>query len=101
MAMELGKKVNADLLIATDPDADRLGVAVKNDKGNYVVLTGNQTGGLLLHYLLSQRKAQGTLPENGVVLKTIVTSEFGRAIAQSFGLETVDTLTGFKFIGEK
>ncbi|AKU27202.1 Phosphoglucomutase [Geobacillus stearothermophilus] len=101
MAMELGKQVNADLLIATDPDADRLGVAVKNDKGNYVVLTGNQTGGLLLHYLLSQRKAQGTLPENGVVLKTIVTSEFGRAIAQSFGLETVDTLTGFKFIGEK
>ncbi|KAF0996210.1 phospho-sugar mutase [Geobacillus sp. TFV-3] len=101
MAMELGKQVNADLLIATDPDADRLGVAVKNDKENYVVLTGNQTGGLLLHYLLSQRKAQGTLPENGVVLKTIVTSEFGRAIAQSFGLETVDTLTGFKFIGEK
>ncbi|AMQ19689.1 phospho-sugar mutase [Geobacillus sp. JS12] len=101
MAMELGKQVNADLLIATDPDADRLGVAVKNDKGNYVVLTGNQTGGLLLHYLLSQRKAQGTLPENGVVLKTIVTSELGRAIAQSFGLETVDTLTGFKFIGEK
>ncbi len=101
MAMELGKQVNADLLIATDPDADRMGVAVTNDKGNYVVLTGNQTGGLLLHYLLSQRKAQGTLPENGVVLKTIVTSEFGRAIAQSFGLETVDTLTGFKFIGEK
>ena len=101
MAMELGKQVNADLLIATDPDADRLGVAVKNDKGDYVVLTGNQTGGLLLHYLLSQRKAQGTLPENGVVLKTIVTSELGRAIAQSFGLETVDTLTGFKFIGEK
>ncbi|AEV17951.1 hypothetical protein GTCCBUS3UF5_6280 [Geobacillus thermoleovorans CCB_US3_UF5] len=101
MAMELGKQMNADLLIATDPDADRMGVAVTNDKGNYVVLTGNQTGGLLLHYLLSQRKAQGTLPENGVVLKTIVTSEFGRAIAQSFGLETVDTLTGFKFIGEK
>ncbi|WMJ20514.1 phospho-sugar mutase [Geobacillus kaustophilus] len=101
MAMELGKQVNADLLIATDPDADRMGVAVTNDKGNYVVLTGNQTGGLLLHYLLSQRKAQGTLPKNGVVLKTIVTSEFGRAIAQSFGLETVDTLTGFKFIGEK
>ncbi|WP_096225777.1 phospho-sugar mutase [Geobacillus sp. FJAT-46040] len=101
MAMELGKQVNADLLIATDPDADRMGVAVTNDKGNYVVLTGNQTGGLLLHYLLSQRKAQGTLPENGVVLKTIVTSEFGREIAASFGLETVDTLTGFKFIGEK
>ncbi|WJQ14612.1 phospho-sugar mutase [Geobacillus stearothermophilus] len=101
MAMELGKQVNADLLIATDPDADRLGIAVKNEQGDYVVLTGNQTGGLLLHYLLSQRKEQGLLPENGVVLKTIVTSEFGRAIADSFGLETVDTLTGFKFIGEK
>ncbi|ALF09644.1 phospho-sugar mutase [Parageobacillus thermoglucosidasius] len=101
LAIELGKKVNADLLIATDPDADRLGIAVKNDKGDYIVLTGNQTGGLLLHYLLSQKKEKGILPENGVVLKTIVTSEFGRAIAQSFGLDTVDTLTGFKFIGEK
>lgn len=101
LAIELGKKVNADLLIATDPDADRLGIAVKNEKGDYVVLTGNQTGGLLLHYLLSQKKEKGILPEDGVVLKTIVTSEFGRAIAQSFGLDTVDTLTGFKFIGEK
>jgi len=101
LAIELGKQVNADLLIATDPDADRLGIAVKNEKGEYVVLTGNQTGGLLLHYLLSQRKEKGLLPENGVVLKTIVTSEFGRAIAASFGLETIDTLTGFKFIGEK
>ncbi|AKM17873.1 Phosphoglucomutase [Geobacillus sp. 12AMOR1] len=101
MAMELGKQVNADLLIATDPDADRLGIAVKNEQGDYVVLTGNQTGGLLLHYLLSQRQEKGLLPSNGVVLKTIVTSEFGREIAASFGLETVDTLTGFKFIGEK
>lgn len=101
MAMELGKQVNADLLIATDPDADRLGIAVKNEQGEYVVLTGNQTGGLLLHYLLSQRQEKGLLPSNGVVLKTIVTSEFGREIAASFGLETVDTLTGFKFIGEK
>jgi phosphoglucomutase len=101
LAIALGKEVNADLLIATDPDADRLGIAVKNEKGDYVVLTGNQTGGLLLHYLLSQKKERGILPENGVVLKTIVTSEFGRAIAQSFGLDTVDTLTGFKFIGEK
>jgi phosphoglucomutase len=101
LAIELGKQVNADLLIATDPDADRLGIAVKNEQGEYVVLTGNQTGGLLLHYLLSQKKEKGILPENGVVLKTIVTSEFGRAIAKSFGMHTVDTLTGFKFIGEK
>ena len=100
-AIQVGKEIDADLLIATDPDADRLGIAVKNENGEYVVLTGNQTGGLLLHYILSQKQEKGTLPKNGVVLKTIVTSEFGRDIAASFGLETVDTLTGFKFIGEK
>jgi phosphoglucomutase len=101
LAIKAGKEIDADILIATDPDADRLGIAVKNEQGEYIVLTGNQTGGLLLHYILSQKKEKGMLPKNGVVLKTIVTSEFGRAIAQSFGLETVDTLTGFKFIGEK
>ncbi|MGX1900392.1 phospho-sugar mutase [Thermolongibacillus altinsuensis] len=101
LSILLGHEVDADLLIATDPDADRLGIAVKDKSGEYVVLTGNQTGGLLLHYILSQKKEKGQLPKNGVVLKTIVTSEFGRAIAQSFGLETIDTLTGFKFIGEK
>ena len=101
LAIELGKQVDADMLIATDPDADRLGIAVKNDEGEYVVLTGNQTGGLLLHYILSQKKEKGMLPKNGIVFKTIVTSEFGRAIAQSFDMETMDTLTGFKFIGEK
>ncbi|MCL6586634.1 MAG: phospho-sugar mutase [Anoxybacillus sp.] len=100
-AIRVGKEINADLLIATDPDADRLGIAVKNEDGEYVVLTGNQTGGLLLHYILSQKQQQGILPQNGVVLKTIVTSEFGRDIAASFGLPTIDTLTGFKFIGEK
>lgn len=100
-AIHVGKEIDADLLIATDPDADRLGIAVKNEVGEYVILTGNQTGGLLLYYILSQKQKQGMLPENGVVLKTIVTSEFGRDIASSFGLTTVDTLTGFKFIGEK
>lgn len=100
-AIRYGKKVDADVLLGTDPDADRVGVAVKNGDGDYVVLTGNQTGALLLHYLLEQKRARGTLPPNGVVLKTIVTSEIGRAIASSFGLETIDTLTGFKFIGEK
>ncbi|MBB5325297.1 phosphoglucomutase [Anoxybacillus tepidamans] len=100
-AIQVGKEIDADLLIATDPDADRLGIAVKNEDGEYTVLTGNQTGGLLLHYILSQKQEKGTLPKNGVMLKTIVTSEFGRDIAASFGLETVDTLTGFKFIGEK
>jgi phosphoglucomutase len=101
LAIKEGNRIGADILIGTDPDADRLGVAVKNDKGEYVVLTGNQTGAILLHYILTEKKAKGILPENGVVLKTIVTSEIGRAIAKSFGLDTIDTLTGFKFIGEK
>ncbi|KZB91145.1 phosphoglucomutase [Bacillus sp. VT 712] len=101
LAIQYGKKIDADLLMGTDPDADRLGVAVKNSSGEYVVLTGNQMGALMLHYLLSQKKEKGLLPENGVVVKTVVTSEIGRAIASSFGLETIDTLTGFKFIGEK
>ncbi|HDR8127999.1 TPA: phospho-sugar mutase [Bacillus cereus] len=100
-AIRDGEKVGADVLIATDPDADRLGVAVRNHNGEFQVLTGNQTGALMLEYLLSQKKENGTLPENGVVLKTIVTSEIGRTIAKAYGLDTIDTLTGFKFIGEK
>ncbi|WP_313427587.1 phospho-sugar mutase [Siminovitchia terrae] len=99
MAIKYGNEIGADLLLATDPDSDRLGVAVKNEDGEYVVLTGNQTGALMLHYLLEQKA--GDLPENGVVIKTIVTSEIGRAIASDFGMKTLDTLTGFKFIGEK
>jgi phosphoglucomutase len=101
LAIRDGKKVGADLLIATDPDADRLGIAVLNHEGEYVVLTGNQTGALLLDYLLSEKQQKGTLPENAVVLKTIVTSEIGRIIASAYQLETVDVLTGFKFIAEK
>jgi phosphoglucomutase len=101
LAIRDGKRVGADLLIATDPDADRLGIAVLNPEGEYVVLTGNQTGALLLDYILTQKKEKGTLPENGVVLKTIVTSEIGRKIAEAYQLETVDVLTGFKFIAEK
>ncbi|KAA9031615.1 phospho-sugar mutase [Niallia endozanthoxylica] len=101
LAIEEGNRIGADLLIATDPDADRLGIAVKNDKDEYVVLTGNQTGAILLHYILSEKQAKGTLPRNGVMIKTIVTSELGRKIAESFGVTTLDVLTGFKFIGEK
>ncbi|MDM5224316.1 phospho-sugar mutase [Peribacillus sp. NJ11] len=101
LAIALGNRVDADLLIATDPDADRLGISVKNNAGDYVVLTGNQTGALFLDYLISQKQKKGTLPENGVVLKTIVTSEIGRAISEQNGLKTVDVLTGFKFIAEK
>ncbi|QED47079.1 phospho-sugar mutase [Cytobacillus dafuensis] len=101
LAIKVGDEKNADLLIATDPDADRLGIAVRNLAGEFVLLTGNQTGALLLHYILSQKKEKNSLPENGIILKTIVTSELGRKIASSFGVETVDVLTGFKFIAEK
>lgn len=101
LAILEGEKTNAELLIATDPDADRLGIAVKNSVGEYELLTGNQTGALLLHYILTQKKEKNTLPANGMVLKTIVTSELGRKIAASFGVETTDVLTGFKFIAEK
>ncbi|MEK4963407.1 phospho-sugar mutase [Heyndrickxia faecalis] len=101
LAIRYGEEIGADILLGTDPDTDRLGVAVKNHEGKYEVLTGNQTGALLLHYLLTQKQKQGTLPENGIVIKTIVTSEIGRDIARSFGIPTIDTLTGFKFIGEK
>ncbi|PGS56033.1 phospho-sugar mutase [Bacillus sp. AFS041924] len=101
LSIQYGEQVNADVLITTDPDADRLGVAVRNSEGEFIILTGNQTGALMLEYLISQKKSLGNLPENGVVLKTIVTSEIGRVIAQNYGIETIDTLTGFKFIGEK
>ncbi|WP_029594815.1 phospho-sugar mutase [Exiguobacterium chiriqhucha] len=100
-AIRYGEKYGADILLATDPDADRLGVAVRNHKGQYSVLTGNQTGALMLDYLLRKKSESNTLSSNGAVVKTIVTSEIGRAIAASYGIETFDTLTGFKFIGEK
>ncbi|WP_283153058.1 phospho-sugar mutase [Guptibacillus hwajinpoensis] len=101
LAIQYGEQEDADILLATDPDADRVGVAVKNKEGKYVVLTGNQTGALLLNYIITQKKENGELPENGAVLKTIVTSEIGRKIAEDNGLTSYDTLTGFKFIGEK
>jgi phosphoglucomutase len=100
LAIKLGKEVNADILIATDPDADRLGVAVK--EGNeYILLNGNQTGALLIYYILTQKQKKKILPEKGVVFNTIVTSDLGAKIARSFGLEVISTLTGFKFIGEQ
>jgi phosphoglucomutase len=101
LAIQYGERENADILMGTDPDTDRLGVAIRNGEGKYEVLTGNQMGALMLHYLLTQKKMNGTLPENGIVIKTIVTSEIGRVIAESFDIPTLDTLTGFKFIGEK
>lgn len=101
MSIALGKEIDADILIATDPDADRVGLAVKNPEGEYVLLTGNQTGAILIHYILSQKKAHGTLPTKGKVFNTIVTSDMGATIARSYGFDVVSTLTGFKFIGEQ
>jgi phosphoglucomutase len=101
LAIRDGKEKNADILIATDPDADRLGVAVKGRNGEYVLLTGNQTGAILMDYILSRKQAKGTMPTNGRVFKTIVTSELGRKVAEAYGATVEDVLTGFKFIGEK
>src|SRR5699024_10874204 len=96
-----GEKYNADILLATDPDTDRVGVAVKNKAGNYELLSGNQIGALLLHYLITEKQKKAVLAENATVLKTIVPSELGRDIATAQGLDTIDTLTGFKYISEK
>ncbi|WP_186670811.1 phospho-sugar mutase [Sporosarcina sp. BP05] len=101
MALTYGHKVKADLLIATDPDADRMGVAVRDLDGDYIFLTGNQIGALLVNALLEDKSDRNAMPENGVVLKTIVTSELGKAIADKYGVKTIDVLTGFKFISEK
>lgn len=101
IAIEQAKSWDADIIMGTDPDADRMGAVVKNADGEYVVLTGNQSGAIMVHYLLDAMKTKGTLPENGAVIKTIVTSELGAAIAQSFGMTVFNTLTGFKYIGEK
>lgn len=101
LAIELARKEDVDLIIGTDPDCDRIGVVVRNSAGEYAVLTGNQTGCLLMEYILLQKKRMGTLPGNGFVVKTIVTSELSRKIAASYNVELIEVLTGFKFIGEK
>lgn len=100
-AIRLGEKENADLLIATDPDADRLGAAVRLPNGSYQVLTGNQLGAIMIQYILEAHKQAGTLPENAVVLKSIVSSELATAVAEKYNTKMVDVLTGFKFIAEK
>ncbi|MBR5269880.1 MAG: phospho-sugar mutase [Anaerotignum sp.] len=101
MAQELAAKVDADVLIGTDPDADRVGAMVKDSNGEFVALTGNHVGALATEYILSQRKAQGKLPANGAVIKTIVSTEMITPICEAYGVEKMDVLTGFKFIGEK
>ncbi|GEL77050.1 phospho-sugar mutase [Tenuibacillus multivorans] len=98
LAIRKGFDVGADVLVATDPDADRLGVAALNGEGEYQVLTGNQLGALMLDYILTH---QSEIPDNAVMIKTIVTSELGKAVANDYGIETMNVLTGFKFIGEK
>ena len=101
LGMAYAKKCNADLLLATDPDCDRVGIAVKNKAGEYELLTGNQTGMLLLDYICSQRVKHGKMPADPVKVKTIVTMDMGEQIATHYGLRTINVLTGFKFIGEQ
>ena len=101
IALDMAKTSNPDIIFGTDPDCDRIGVVVKDSEGNYRVLNGNQTGLLLTEYILSALKEENKLPENGVVIKTIVTTEGARAIAEHYGIEIMDVLTGFKYIGEK
>lgn len=103
LAIDLAKKENADVIIGTDPDCDRVGVVVKNSEGEYVVLTGNQIGSLLVNYVISNKvnNDEIDMKKNPTIVKTIVTSELGSEIAKRYGVGSIDTLTGFKFIGEK
>ncbi len=101
LAIELGKEVGADLLLATDPDCDRAAIEVLNKDGEYEFLNGNKIGALLINYILSQRSKLGNLPENGVIVKSIVTGDLSRAIADEYKVEVVETLTGFKNISGK
>ncbi|HCS75920.1 MAG TPA: phosphoglucomutase [Clostridiales bacterium] len=101
LAISIAKDKGVDLIIGTDPDCDRVGIVVKNSSGEYVTLSGNQTGCLLMEYILSGLKQQGELPTNGFVVKTIVTTELARKIADAYNVKLVEVLTGFKFIGEQ
>ena len=102
LALKLAGEVDADLILATDPDADRLGVYAKNPKtGEYVSFTGNMSGALIMEYILSRRKAMGTLPGNGAVVTTIVSGKMAQGIADEYRVKLIETLTGFKYIGEQ
>ncbi len=102
LALELAEEVDADIVLATDPDADRLGVYAKDEKtGEYRSFTGNMSGMLIMEYILSQRKKMGTLPENGAVVTTIVSGKMAREIAKDYDVTLIETLTGFKYIGEQ
>lgn len=101
LGIEYAKKYNADLLLATDPDCDRVGIAVKNKNGEYELLSGNQIGMLLLDYICSQKQKHKKMPTDPIMIKTIVTTDMGEQIASHYGLQTINVLTGFKFIGEQ
>ena len=101
LGLEYARRCNADLLLATDPDCDRVGIAVKDDRGEYVLLSGNETGLLLLDYICSQRAKHHKMPNNPVMVKTIVTMDLAERIAADYGVRTVNVLTGFKYIGEQ
>ena len=101
LALIYAKKYNADLVLCTDPDGDRIGIAYLDSHGNYQLSTGNETGALLINYIFSQREANGTLSKNGVLFNTIVTSDLGAKIARSYGVSVESLLTGFKYIGSR
>ncbi|MGN0761639.1 MAG: phospho-sugar mutase [Christensenellales bacterium] len=101
MGIKLADKLGSDIVIGTDPDCDRMGVAVRDDQGKFVLLNGNQIGAMLMNYILSRREEEGTMPSNPAVVKTIVTTSLADRIARSYGVRVYDVLTGFKFIGEK
>ena len=101
LAVDLAKKEGADFILGSDPDADRVGIMVRNDQGEYITISGNQTGVLLLDYLIGAKKRTGKMPEKPVALKTIVTTEMARKVAQVNGLQCYDTFTGFKFLAQK
>ena len=101
LAVDIAKKEGADFILGSDPDADRVGIMVKTKDGDFKVISGNQTGVLLLHYLIGAKKRTGKMPEKPVALKTIVTTEMARKVAEVNGLQCFDTFTGFKFLAEK
>ena len=101
LGMEYARRCNADLLLATDPDCDRVGIAVRDDRGEFTLLSGNETGLLLLDYICAQRKKHGKMPADPVMVKTIVTMDLAERIAADYGVRTVNVLTGFKYIGEQ
>ena len=101
LALDLAKKVNADLILGSDPDADRVAIQVKDKTGQYVQISGNQTGVLLLDYLIGAKKRAGTLPADAVALKSLVTTDMARVVAEAHGVKSYNTFTGFKFMAEK